>query len=80
MFDLGEENIGIEQTVLEPFCAREPASMVATTHYSHKVAIGSLMNSYRNSFERSPERNISQHNILKCWLYEEKCENPRRKK
>lgn len=48
MLDLGEENVGIEQTVLEPFCAREPASTVAATHYSHKVAIGSLMNSYRN--------------------------------
>lgn len=49
MLDLGEENVGIEQTIFEAFCALKTASMIATTHYSHKVAIGSRMNSYRNT-------------------------------
>ena len=31
MFNLGEESIGIEQTILEPFCAHETASTVTET-------------------------------------------------
>lgn len=49
MLGLGEENIGIEQIVLEAFCACETAFMVASTHDSHKVAIDSHMSSYRNT-------------------------------
>lgn len=49
MLDLGDKNIGIEQSVLERFCTCEIAFTVATTHYSHKVAIGSLMNLYKNT-------------------------------
>lgn len=54
MLDLGEENTGVERTVLEPFCKCETFPhncifKVAASHYSHKVAIDSLSNLYKDT-------------------------------